>query len=293
MAERWQSSKSWPVSRKRWQGKEVNSAAGSSTILQEIVSHKLLEVAERKSRRSQAMLEDELPGSDELRPFEDALVQKITGKQAAVIAEIKKASPSKGLIRPDFDPVWLARDYAAGGATCLSVLTDEKYFQGHDDYLRQARASCQLPVLRKDFMVDPYQIVESRWLGADCILLIVAALEQEKLQELYRCARELDLGVLVEVHNEKELEVALELGPRLIGINNRDLHSFNTTLETTYRLLPMIPDDRQVITESGINSRADILAMEQHGVFGFLIGETFMRAENPGGKLREIVHGDG
>jgi len=269
----------------------MTTTVGESTILQEIVSHKALEVADRKSRRSQTAMESGLPAADKLRPFEAVLTQRITNRQAAVIAEIKKASPSKGLIRPDFDPVSLAREYASGGATCLSVLTDEKYFQGHDDYLRQARASCQLPVLRKDFMVDPYQIVESRWLGADCILLIVAALGQSQLQELYSCARELNLGVLVEVHKEEELETALALGAGLIGINNRDLHSFNTTLETTYRLLPLIPDERQVITESGINSRADILAMEQHGVYGFLIGETFMRADKPGEKLQEIVFG--
>ena len=268
---------------------EGTSTKGTSTILQEIVSHKVREVTERKSRLSQSAMESELPAVDLLRPFEEALTLKITNQQPAVIAEIKKASPSKGLIRRDFDPVSLAQEYAASGATCLSVLTDEKYFQGHDDYLRQARANCQLPVLRKDFMVDPYQIVESRWLGADCILLIVAALEQSQLEELYNCARELDLGVLVEVHNEQELKTALALGTQLIGINNRDLHSFDTTLETTYRLLPLIPRDRQVITESGINSHADILAMEQHGVYGFLIGETFMRADKPGEKLQEIV----
>ncbi len=266
--------------------------SSSATILQEIVSHKLAEVAGRKSRLSQATLESELPNNVELRPFEEAMVRSIAARQAAVIAEIKKASPSKGVIRPEFDPIELARDYAAGGATCLSVLTDEKYFQGHDDYLRQARASCNLPVLRKDFIVDPYQIVESRWLGADCILLIVAALERANLRELYTYARELNLGVLVEVHDADELEVALDLGTRLIGINNRNLHSFDTTLDTTYRLLAKIPHDRHVITESGINSRADILAMEQHGVYGFLIGETFMRAEKPGGKLRELVHGE-
>ncbi|MBT8147138.1 MAG: indole-3-glycerol phosphate synthase TrpC [Gammaproteobacteria bacterium] len=269
----------------------MTSSAGKPTILQEIVSHKALEVAERRSRRSQTMLESELPPVDQLRPFETELARRISSQQAAVIAEIKKASPSKGLIRPDFDPVALAQQYAASGAACLSVLTDEKYFQGHDDYLRQARACCEIPVLRKDFMVDPYQIVESRWMGADCVLLIVAALDLDQLQELYDCARELNLGVLVEVHNEEELETALSLGTRLIGINNRDLHSFDTSLETTYRLLPMIPADRQVITESGINSRADIVAMEQRGVYGFLIGETFMRADKPGQKLRELVFG--
>ena len=266
---------------------------GSSTILQKIIEHKALEIAERSARRSLTELQSHLPGEDQLRPFEQALADRITRKQPAVIAEIKKASPSKGLIRPDFDPVTLARDYAANGATCLSVLTDEKFFQGHEEFMRQARAACELPVLRKDFMVDPYQIVESRWLGADCILLIVAALEQSRLEELYACARELNLGVLVEVHNREELETALTLGTRLIGINNRDLHSFDTSLETTYRLLPSIPPERLVITESGINSRADILAMEANGVYGFLIGETFMRADSPGAKLQEVVYGNG
>jgi indole-3-glycerol phosphate synthase len=262
-----------------------------STILQEIVRHKQQEVVARRSRRSLTDLESELPPVSELRPFEAALRERINRQQPAVIAEIKKASPSKGLIRPDFDPVALARDYAEHGATCLSILTDEKYFQGHDDYLRQARAACELPVLRKDFMVEPYQLTESRWLGADCILLIVAALKQRLLGELYAAARELSLGVLVEVHDEAELDVALDLGTDLIGINNRDLHSFNTTLETTYRLLPRIPEGTLVITESGINSRDDVLAMQAHGVFGFLIGETFMRAEQPGEKLQEIVYG--
>ncbi len=263
-----------------------------STILQQIVARKRHEVVTRSARRSQASLAGDLPPAEQLRPFEAALAERIGQRQAAVIAEIKKASPSKGLIRADFNPSLLAEEYAAAGASCLSVLTDERYFQGHDDYLRQARASCSLPVLRKDFMVDPYQIVESRWLGADCILLIVAALSADQLNELYHCARELQLGVLVEVHNEAELAAALGLGTQLIGINNRDLHSFATSLETTFGLLPLIPPDRLVITESGINSRADVLAMEQRGVYGFLIGETFMRADRPGARLREVVFGD-
>jgi len=210
-----------------------------------------------------------------------------------VIAEIKKASPSKGLIRADFDPASLAMDYAAAGASCLSVLTDEKFFQGSNDFLKQARASCSLPVLRKDFMVDPYQIIESRWLGADCILLIVAALEQEQLRDLSDCAHDLGMDVLVEVHNESELEKGLELSSGLIGINNRDLHSFRTDLNTTYRLLPLIPKDILVVTESGIKSREDITAMQAQGVFGYLIGETFMRADKPGEKLSELVFGNG
>jgi indole-3-glycerol phosphate synthase len=262
------------------------------TILQEIIAQKKREVAQRQAARSMTQLQAELPPAGNLRPFEDVLAERITSRQAAVIAEIKKASPSKGLIRQDFDPQALAREYAEAGASCLSVLTDEQFFQGSDDYLRQARAACSLPVLRKDFMIDPYQILESRWLGADCILLIVAALDDNQLGELYRAARELNLGVLVEVHNKAELDAALELGSRLIGINNRDLHSFDTTLDTTFGLLPMIPLDRLVITESGINSRADVVSMEEQGVYGFLIGETFMRADRPGEKLREVVFGD-
>ena len=265
---------------------------GKPTILQEIIAQKKREVAQRQSVRSMTQLEAELPPSEHLRPFEEALAERIISRQAAVIAEIKKASPSKGLIRQDFDPQALAREYAEAGASCLSVLTDEQFFQGSDDFLRQARAACSLPVLRKDFMIDPYQIMESRWLGADCILLIVAALDSNQLAELYRTARELNLGVLVEVHNKAELDAALELGRRLIGINNRDLHSLDTTLDTTFQLLPAIPADRLVITESGINSRADVVTMEEQGVYGFLIGETFMRADRPGEKLREVVFGD-
>ncbi|MBL4821863.1 MAG: indole-3-glycerol phosphate synthase TrpC [Gammaproteobacteria bacterium] len=260
-----------------------------STILQEIVAHKRQEVARNKAAISVTVLEAEIQPESEMRPFEGALRDRISSQQPAVIAEIKKASPSKGLIRADFDPVSLATEYAFGGATCLSVLTDEKFFQGHNDYLRQARAACNLPVLRKDFIIDPYQIIESRWLGADCILLIVAALEKQQLAELSDCAQELGLDVLVEVHNKTELEASLELNTDLIGINNRDLHSFSTDLNTTYGLLPLIPEEKLVITESGINSRADIVAMQEHGVFGYLIGEIFMRSEKPGEKLREIV----
>jgi indole-3-glycerol phosphate synthase len=264
----------------------------NATILQQIVSQKHREVDSNKANNGLAQLEAELPDRSEIRPFVESLRKRISKQLPTVIAEIKKASPSKGLIRADFNPVSLASDYAVAGATCLSVLTDEKFFQGDNDYLRQARTSCSLPVLRKDFMVDPYQITESRWLGADCILLIVAALEMQQLIDLYDCARELGMDALVEVHNERELEIGLELGAGLIGINNRDLHSFNTDLNTTYRLLPLISEDTLVVTESGINSREDILAMQEHGVFGYLIGETFMRADKPGEKLIEVVFGD-
>ena len=259
------------------------------TILQDIIAHKHQEIRQRRSQRSESELLAELADKSDTRPFVEALRVRIARRQTAVIAEIKKASPSKGLIRADFDPIALARDYARHGASCLSVLTDEKYFQGADAYLRQARESCDLPVLRKDFMVDPYQIIESRWLGADCILLIVAALEREQLAELAALARQLGMDVLVEVHNHAELLLGLEIDPHLIGINNRDLHTFKTSLNTTYGLLPEIPDSTVVITESGIHSRGDIQSMREHGVFGFLIGETFMRADRPGERLAELV----
>jgi len=262
------------------------------TILQEIVSQKHLEISDSRANRSLAQLEAELPDRSEIRPFIESLRSRIANQLPAVIAEIKKASPSKGEIRADFDPIAIAKDYAASGATCLSVLTDEKFFQGSNEFLKQARAACSLPVLRKDFMVDSYQIAESRWLGADCILLIVAALDQQQLTELSDYAHELGMDVLVEVHNENELETGLELGASLIGINNRDLHSFNTDLNTTYRLLPLVPQDTMVVTESGINTREDIMAMQEHGVFGYLIGETFMRADKPGEKLAELVFGN-
>jgi len=259
------------------------------TILQEIIAHKQEEIRRRKAVRSEADLRAELAGKSDVRPFIQALRHRIENRKTAVIAEIKKASPSKGLIRADFDPVALAQDYAEHGASCLSVLTDEKYFQGADDYLRQVRAVCALPALRKDFMIDPYQIIESRWLGADCILLIVAALELEQLKELAALARELGMDVLVEVHNQEELALGLEIDSQLIGINNRDLHTFDTSLETTYGLLPQIPQSTIVITESGIHSRGDIEAMRAHGVYGFLIGETFMRADQPGERLAEFI----
>jgi indole-3-glycerol phosphate synthase len=262
------------------------------TILQEIVSQKHIEIGDSRAKKSQAQLEAELPDRSEIRPFIESLRRRITNQLPAVIAEIKKASPSKGEIRADFNPIALAEDYAHSGATCLSVLTDVKFFQGSNEFLKQARAACSLPVLRKDFMVDAYQIAESRWLGADCILLIVAALDQPQLTDLNGYAQELGMDVLVEVHNQRELEIGLDLGASLIGINNRDLHSFSTDLNTTYRLLPLVPQDIMVVTESGINNRDDILAMQGHGVYGYLIGETFMRADKPGEKLVELVFGN-
>ncbi|MFM1896493.1 MAG: hypothetical protein RLZZ385_1567 [Pseudomonadota bacterium] len=260
-----------------------------ATILQQIIAHKLVEVAARQARMPLSRLESAFPPASGLRPFAAALRRRIGARQPAVIAEIKKASPSRGLIRADFDPVSLARDYADNGAACLSVLTDEKYFQGSDAYLQQARAACDLPVLRKDFMVEPYQIAESRALGADCILLIVAALDPGRMAELAAYAADLQLDILVEVHDERELDFALQLDTDMIGINNRDLHSFTTDLDVTLRLRSRVPPDKLLITESGINTRQDVAAMLAAGVYGFLIGETFMRAARPGQQLKELM----
>ncbi len=258
------------------------------TILKKILQRKHEEVAERQLLRSVKELESAIAEQDAPRGFSQALAQQIKRKRPAVIAEIKKASPSKGLLREDFYPEKIARSYAENGATCLSVLTDIDFFQGHDDYLQEARAACSLPVIRKDFVIDPYQIIESRALGADCILLIVAAMDAAQLYELATCASEYDLDYLIEVHNQEELERALKLEPELIGINNRDLHSFSTRLDTTFNLLDEIPEGTSVITESGIMARQDVDEMKQHGVYGFLVGETFMRAPDPGLKLKEL-----
>ncbi|ERI52978.1 indole-3-glycerol-phosphate synthase, partial [Pseudomonas sp. EGD-AK9] len=223
------------------------------------------------------------------RGFARALLEQAARKQPAVIAEIKKASPSKGVLRADFVPADIARSYEAGGATCLSVLTDIDFFQGADAYLQQARAACALPVIRKDFMVDPYQIVEARALGADCVLLIVACLDDGRMAELAAVAKDVGLDVLVEVHDGDELERALKtLDTPLLGINNRNLHSFEVSLETTLDLLPRIPRERLVVTESGILNRADVELMEINEVYAFLVGEAFMRAESPGGELQRL-----
>lgn len=258
------------------------------TVLKKILSRKSEEVAERSARVPLAELQQAAARQFPVRGFVRALEQRISAGDPGVIAEVKKASPSKGVIREHFDPPAIAKSYAAGGAACLSVLTDVDFFQGADEYLQQARAACELPVLRKDFTIDTYQVVEARALGADCILLIVAALDDRQLSELHACAVEQGLDVLVEVHDATELERALSLDTRLIGINNRDLHTFNTTLETTYNLLERIPDDRVVVTESGIHTRADVAAMRERGVQGFLVGEAFMRAPVPGEELKRL-----
>lgn len=258
------------------------------TILRKIIARKHEEVSERKQRVSFASLLQQASVADAPRGFVQALANRIELRQAAVIAEIKKASPSKGVIREDFDPITLAKSYEAGGATCLSVLTDVDFFQGADTYLQQARAATQLPVIRKDFIVDEYQVAEARALEADCILLIVAALDAQQLHDLNGQALELGLDVLVEVHNRQELDLALQLPNRLIGINNRNLHTFEVTLQTTFDLLANIPADKLVITESGILERAHVQEMYESNVYGFLIGESFMRAQDPGAKLAEF-----
>ncbi|MEX5542458.1 indole-3-glycerol phosphate synthase TrpC [Pseudomonas poae] len=259
------------------------------TVLQKILARKAEEVAERRARVSLAELEAQAKVADAPRGFANALIARAKLKQPAVIAEVKKASPSKGVIREHFVPSEIAASYEKGGATCLSVLTDIDYFQGSDLFLQQARAACKLPVIRKDFMVDPYQIIEARALGADCVLLIVSALDDVKLAELAAVAKSVGLDVLVEVHDGDELERALNtVDTRLVGVNNRNLHTFEVSLETTLDLLPRIPRDRLVITESGIANRADVELMEINGVYSFLVGETFMRAEHPGAELQRL-----
>tara|TARA_Y100000748_G_scaffold14108_1_gene11221 strand:- start:5939 stop:6733 length:795 start_codon:yes stop_codon:yes gene_type:complete len=258
------------------------------TILQNIVARKHEEVAERLQRRSLAELEQLAAAASPTRGFAKAIQDAAAARRPAVIAEIKKASPSKGVLREDFQPADIAASYEAGGAVCLSVLTDVDFFQGHDDYLQQARAACSLPVIRKDFMVDPYQIVEARALGADCVLLIAACLDDVQLAELAATAKQYGLDVLVEVHDAAELERGLKLDTPLIGINNRNLHTFEVTLDTTLELLPQIPRNKTLVTESGILNRADVELMLAHEVYGFLVGEAFMRANNPGQELKRL-----
>ena len=263
------------------------------TILENIIARKHAEVAERSARVSMAELECAARTADAPRGFAKAMLERVARKEAAIIAEIKKASPSKGVIREDFDPAAIAVSYANGGATCLSVLTDVDFFQGSDAYLQQARAACNLPVLRKDFMVDPYQIVEARALGADCVLLIVSALEDGQMAELASVAKDFNLDVLVEVHDGDELERALKtLDTPLVGINNRNLHTFEVSLDITLDLLPRVPRDRLLVTESGIVNRADVELMQISDVHAFLVGEAFMRAAEPGVELQRLFFPD-
>lgn len=262
----------------------------TATVLKKILDTKAREIRERNQAlplaEIKAMALDRDP--KEMRGFHAAMQSNLKAGKPAVIAEIKKASPSKGVLREDFVPAAIAESYQAGGAACLSVLTDQDYFQGHERYLQQARNAVDLPVIRKDFLVDPYQLYEARTLPADCVLLIVAALSQMQLQDLEGLSIELGMDVLVEVHNQEELETALTLQTPLLGINNRNLHTFEVTLETTLGLLPQVPDDRLLVTESGILSREDVERMRSSEVNAFLVGEAFMRAEDPGVSLNQL-----
>lgn len=260
----------------------------SADILARILAVKADEVAAGQAQTSLDELKSRVADLPPCRDFADALHMRARSSADAVIAEIKRASPSAGLIREDFDPAEIARAYQRGSATCLSVLTDRQFFQGHDDYLIAARAACDLPVLRKDFIIDPWQVWETRALGADALLLIVAALDDQRLKELSALGRELGLSVLVEVHDEVELDRALAIPGDLVGINNRDLHRFVTDLDTTLRLAPRVPDDRLVISESGIHTPADLARLRAGKVGAFLIGESFMRQPDPGLALRDL-----
>ena len=262
-----------------------------SDVLNLILARKAEEIAERSAQVSMRALSQRVEDADPARGFVEAIRRKLARGHAAVIAEIKKASPSKGLLRADFRPAEIAASYERAGAACLSVLTDVDFFQGADEHLQQARAACALPVLRKDFTIDPWQVYEARVLNADCILLIVAALDDTRLADLAGLARHLGMDVLVEVHDAGELERALTLHTPLIGINNRNLHTFETRLETTLDLLNRIPADRIVVTESGIHAAADVTRMRAAGVHTFLVGEAFMKAPDPGAKLAELLAG--
>ena len=264
-------------------------------VLQRILSRKREEVAERKARVFMAELRARCADAAPARGFAAALRARIDARQPAVIAEVKKASPSKGLIRADFDPAAIARSYAAGGAACLSVLTDVDFFQGSDAYLREARDACALPVLRKDFTIDRYQVLEARAIGADAILLIAAALDNAALANLHACGIQCGLDVLVEVHDTLDLERALALpveARTLVGVNNRDLRTFETRIDTTLALKDAVPQGRLLVTESGIATRDDVARLRAAGVQAFLVGEAFMRAADPGAALAHLFAGD-
>jgi indole-3-glycerol phosphate synthase len=259
-------------------------------LLERILARKRAEVEAARAAVPLSEMRERSKNALPVRDFVSSIKNRITEGRPAVIAEVKKASPSKGLLRADFDPAAIARSYAAGGAACLSVLTDRNFFQGAPEHLARARATCALPVLRKDFVVEPWQVYESRAMGADCILLIAGALARQDMQGLEGAAMSLGMAVLVEVHSGEELESALTLQTPLIGINNRDLRTFETRLETTLELLPRIPAGRLVVTESGIGSRADVDRMRKGGVGAFLVGEAFMRAPNPGAALAYLFN---
>lgn len=257
-------------------------------ILKKILARKHEEIAERSARLGLKDLKKYSEQASPVRGFIAAIERKLAANKPAIISEIKKASPSKGVLRENFNPAEIAKTYEANGAACLSVLTDADFFQGSENYLKQARSACDLPVIRKDFIIDPYQVYEARMINADCILLIVAALDDGRLKELLALAHELNMDVLMEVHDQQEMERALVTDAKLIGINNRSLHTFETSLQTSLSLLAMVPDDRILVTESGIHTREDVQLMRDHNIHTFLVGEAFMRADDPGQKLAEL-----
>ncbi len=264
------------------------------TVLTRIIDRKFEEIAERSATVSiedlKAHIEAQKGTATDPRGFVASMQRALAEGRSAVIAEVKKASPSKGVLRENFQPAEIALSYQQGGASCLSVLTDVDFFQGSTEYLQQARAACSLPIIRKDFIVDAYQVYEARAMGADCILLIVSALEDAKMAELNDLAFALGMDVLIEVHDAEELQRSLSLGNTLVGINNRNLHTFDVTLQATIELLDQIPEDRIVVTESGILAPEDVALMRQHQVNSFLVGEAFMRADNPGQRLAELFN---
>ena len=257
-------------------------------ILQKIIDRKKEEIRERRACVPDYSIEQYAEAGPPVRKFVTAINNRLVENKPAIIAEIKKASPSKGVMRENFVPADIARSYQEGGAACISVLTDVDFFQGSDEYLKEARAACRMPVIRKDFIIDPYQVYEARSIGADCILLIVACLGDGQMRELAAVAKELGMDVLVESHDRDELERALKLNLPLVGINNRNLRTFETSLDTTLDLLKDIPDDRIVVTESGIHTRDDVKRMRDNNVNTFLVGEAFMVVDEPGEKLKEI-----
>jgi indole-3-glycerol phosphate synthase len=257
-------------------------------ILKKIISRKHEEIKARQKQRDLEQVMEAVNQAPPLRGFVASIKQRIFAGEAAVISEIKKASPSKGVIRENFIPADIAKSYEEGGASCLSVLTDVDFFQGCDEYLIEARAACKLPVIRKDFIIDPYQVYEARAMGADCILLIVSVLDNQTLNQLYTLARALGMDVLIEVHDEDELQRSLPLGADLVGINNRNLRTFETSLNTTIDMLPQIPEGRIVVTESGIHTAEDVQQMRKNNINAFLVGEAFMRVDEPGAELKQL-----
>jgi len=264
------------------------STNNTPDILKTIIKRKEQEIDNRVKLKSIEQMIASAKEALPVRGFVDSMQTRLANNEPAIIAEIKKASPSKGLIREDFKPAEIAKSYQEGGASCISVLTDIDFFKGSDAYLKQARAACDLPVIRKDFMIDPYQVYEARAMGADCILLIVSVLDDMKMNQLYTLATALGMDVLIEVHDEEELQRSLPLGAKLVGINNRNLRNFDTSLNTTIKMLDQIPDDRIVVTESGIHTTEDVTLMRDNDVNSFLVGEAFMRADEPGAELNKL-----